>query len=29
MKQIVITKYGDPDVLKIQEREDPKPSQRS
>ncbi len=26
MKQIVITKYGDPDVLKIQERKDPKPS---
>ena len=26
MKQIVITKYGGTDVLKIQEREDPKPS---
>ena len=26
MKQIVITKYGDPDVLKIQERKDPQPS---
>jgi NADPH:quinone reductase-like Zn-dependent oxidoreductase len=26
MKQILITKYGDPDVLKIQERKDPKPS---
>jgi len=26
MKQIVITKYGDTDVLKIQERKDPKPS---
>ena len=26
MKQIVITKYGDPDVLKIQESKDPKPS---
>jgi len=26
MKQIVITKYGNPDVLKIQERKDPKPS---
>ena len=26
MKQIVITKYGDPGVLKIQERKDPQPS---
>lgn len=26
MKQIVISKYGDTDVLKIQERKDPKPS---
>ena len=26
MKQIVITKYGNPDVLKIQERKDPQPS---
>ncbi len=26
MKQIVITKYGDTDVLKVQERKDPKPS---
>jgi len=26
MKQIVITKYGNTDVLKIQERKDPKPS---
>ena len=26
MKQIVITKYGDSDVLKIQERKNPKPS---
>ena len=26
MKQIVITKYGDTDVLKIQESKDPKPS---
>lgn len=26
MKQIVITKYGNPDVLNIQKREDPKPS---
>jgi len=26
MKQIIITKYGDTDVLKIQERKDPKPS---
>jgi NADPH:quinone reductase-like Zn-dependent oxidoreductase len=26
MKQIVITKYGDPDVLTIQEKKDPKPS---
>ena len=26
MKQIVITKYGDTDVLKIQENKDPKPS---
>lgn len=26
MQQIVITKYGDPDVLKIQEKKDPKPS---
>ena len=25
MKQIVITKYGDTDVLKIQERKDPEP----
>ena len=26
MKQIVITKYGDTDVLKIQTKQDPKPS---
>ena len=26
MKQMVITKYGNTDVLKIQERKDPKPS---
>ena len=26
MKQILITKYGDTDVLKIQESQDPKPS---
>ncbi len=26
MKQIVITKYGNTDVLKIQERKDPEPS---
>jgi NADPH:quinone reductase-like Zn-dependent oxidoreductase len=26
MRQVVITKYGDPDVLRIQERKDPDPS---
>ena len=26
MKQVLITRYGDPDVLKIQERKDPEPS---
>ena len=26
MKQIVITKYGDTDVLKIKEKKDPEPS---
>ena len=25
MKQIIITKYGDTDVLKVQENKDPKP----